>query len=270
MERLLTALIGVVLCVNVHAEDMTLWSATNDLKYELGGLVGAITYLGVKEWDWGSSGFQFNNEGWFGQDTGSAGTDKLGHMYSSYLMNEFLFYRLHGKTNNRVDSANYSAGMTWGMMMFVEAFDGVSGDHGFSYEDVVMNTAGIAVSHVRNLYPDVAEKFDFRIEYYPSGEKDGFHPVTDYLGMKYFAVLKPAGFSSLKDTYLKYIDFHVGYTADDYYQPDQRKFWRRDLYVGVGLNLSEIFRLKKSNPIRKVLNYYQPPYTYVNQSVYKD
>jgi len=46
---------------------------------EFGLLFAGISYIGVSNWNWGSSHFRFHPEGWFGNKTGSGGTDKLGH-----------------------------------------------------------------------------------------------------------------------------------------------------------------------------------------------
>jgi len=41
-------------------------------------------------------------------DTGSAGADKLGHMYSSYLINELFTKSLISKTDDKMQAAMYS------------------------------------------------------------------------------------------------------------------------------------------------------------------
>jgi hypothetical protein len=48
-------------------------------KLESGAGLAGITVIGIQSWKWGSnSSFRFNSEGWFGEDTGSGGADKLG------------------------------------------------------------------------------------------------------------------------------------------------------------------------------------------------
>ena len=48
---------------------------TTSIPYAVGGLFAGITVIGFNNWDWGSSSFRFNSEGFFGKDTGSLGMD---------------------------------------------------------------------------------------------------------------------------------------------------------------------------------------------------
>jgi hypothetical protein len=61
---------------------------------EFGAFFAAITYIGIKNWNWGNSGFRFHPEHWFGRSTGSGGTDKLGHFYTTYVMSDLLFHAI--------------------------------------------------------------------------------------------------------------------------------------------------------------------------------
>jgi len=221
---------------------LTIAEAAKELKWELGGLSSAILYLGLKEWEWGSSSFKFNDEGWFGINTGSGGADKLGHLYSTYLMNEFLTNRLYHKTGNLNDAALKGAIFSGGLMLLVEAFDGVSSDHGFSYEDLIMNSMGIGISYLKNTVPGLRNKLDLRVEYHRS-QGDTGHPITDYSGYNYSAVLKLGGFKSLRTTPLKYVELQLGYHAEGF-KKDDRPFLdkkKAEVYAGIGLDLSQVF-----------------------------
>ncbi|HIO92156.1 MAG TPA: DUF2279 domain-containing protein [Leucothrix mucor] len=255
---------------------LTLGEAAQELKWELGGLTGGILYLGLQEWDWGSSSFKFNNEGFFGMDTGSGGADKLGHLYTSYVMSEFLTDRLYHKTGNLNDAAMKGAIFSAGLMLFVEAFDGVSSDHGFSYEDLVMNTAGIGVSYLKNTVPGLRNKLDLRVEYHRSKADTG-HPITDYTGYNYSAVLKLGGFKELRKTPLKYVELQLGYHTEGFKKGDRPYFDKKktELYAGIGLDLSEaLFKpLKKQTDSELVgladtfFRYYQAPGIYTTTSL---
>ncbi|MCK5902645.1 MAG: DUF2279 domain-containing protein, partial [Cocleimonas sp.] len=205
------------------AKKLTFGEAADALKWELGGITGGILYLGLKEWEWGSSSFNFNDEGWFEMNRGSGGADKLGHLYSSYLMSEFLTHRLYKKTGNLNDAALHGALFAESLMLFVEAFDGVSSDHGFSYEDLIMNTAGIGISYLKNTVPALRNKLDLRVEYHPSKADKG-HPITDYTGYNYSAVLKLGGFQSLRKTPLKYVELQLGYHTEGFKKADKAYF----------------------------------------------
>ena len=252
--------------------------AASDIKYELLALIGGITVLGVSEWDWGDSKFHFNNEDWFGMNTGSGGMDKLGHMYSSYLIAEILTNRLNRKSNHIKSSAKYAGYFTLGAMLYVETFDGFSSDHGFSYEDMSMNILGVGLSYLRNVYPSFGEKLDFRIAYEPSDGNSGFHPITDYSGMKYIAALKLNGFDKLKDSPLKYLELHTGYYTRGFQKEDRpyTNTKRQKLYVGFAFNFDELIFKPFKDHLGKpgeyasaILHYYQPPKTFTETEVYE-
>ena len=255
---------------------LTVGEAAEELKWELGGMTAGILYLGLKEWDWGSSSFSFNNEGFFGLDTGSGGADKLGHLYTTYLIDEFLTDRLYHKTGNLNDAALKGAIFSAGLMLFVEAFDGVSSDHGFSYEDLMMNTAGIGISYLKNTVPGLRNKLDLRVEYHRS-QADTGHPITDYTGYNYSAVLKLGGFKALRTTPLKYVELQLGYHTEGFKKADRPYFDKKktELYAGIGLDLSEaLFKpLKKQTDSELVdaadtfFRYYQAPGIYTTTSL---
>jgi hypothetical protein len=226
-----------------HTDYSNLIEASKENWLEIAGLFGGITYLGAKEWEWGSSSFKFNDEGWFDMDAGSGGADKLGHLYSSYLMTEFLTHRMKTKGYSAESSAKYSAYLSWGLMLYVEIFDGYSSDHGFSYEDLIANTTGIGVSYLKAKYPDIlGDTLDLRVEYSPSKGMKGFHPITDYSGMKYIAVAKLSGIDLFKDTPLKYVEFQLGYYSRGFNKDDRPyiNYKTTETFIGLSLNLSEL------------------------------
>ena len=255
-------------------EPLSTYQAANAIKWEVGLVAAGAVYLGLDSWNWGSSNsFKFNDEGWFGLDTGSAGADKLGHMFSSYAMNEFFNKRLNQKTNNKYAAARNSALFSSAIMLGVEIFDGYSDDHGFSYEDFILNSAGIGISYLKNTVPGLDEKLDLRVEYNPTDAYSD-HPITDYSGYTYLAALKLGGFNSLKSTPLKYFELQLGYHAEGFKSNEQAEFpeAKTELTFGIGLDLSEVI----FKPIKKRYNngaieaadtffrYYRPKGTYIS------
>lgn len=260
-------------------ESLTAFSAAEKIKWELAAIVGGTLFLGAKSWNWGSSNsFKMNSEGWFGMDTGSAGADKLGHLYSSYLMNEFFTKSLMNKTDDKMNAALYSAFFSSSIMLLVEVFDGYSVDHGFSYEDLICNTTGIGISYLKNTVPGLDDKLDLRIEYHPTEEHSN-HPITDYSGYTYSAALKLGGFEDLEDTVLKYFELQVGYHAEGFKKNEQNYYpeERTELYFAVGIDLTEVF----FNPVRNYTNsplvdytdtffrYYQAPGIYISTPIHE-
>ena len=212
------------------------------IKWEGLGAFAGITALGVKSWDWGSSGFHFNNEHWFGKSTGSGGADKLGHAFTSYALTNAFAERLQAKGRSPERAALSASLLTSALMLYVEAFDGVSGDHGFSYEDVVMNSLGVGFAYLRQTNPRLKSLVDYRMEYKPSGYK-GFRPFSDYEGQKYLLALKLSGFKSLKQSPLRYFELPAGYYSRGFSKEARNdgQFRRQNGFVGIGVNLSQLF-----------------------------
>lgn len=246
---------------------------TLSVKYETLGLFALLTAMGVASWDWGSSSFHFENEGWFSEEeTGSGGVDKLGHAYSTYLMTEFLNHSIQRRSSDPRGGAVTAGILGFSMMTYVEVFDGLSNDHGFSYEDLIMNALGAGFSTLRNQVPGLREKIDFRFQYLPS-PYSSFDPFGDYSGQKYLLAVKLAGFDALKDTPLRYVEIHGGYYARGFSSEEERagEGHDRELYVGIGLNLSELLFGEgphrdhwASKAGRGILSYVQVPYTYLS------
>ena len=242
---------------------------TEDIWLETAAIFAGVTALGFTSWNWSNSDFHFRSEGWFGKDTGSLGMDKLGHAYTSYVIADVLTSRI-GRERNGAEAT--AALIALGAMTYVEIFDGFSSDHGFSYEDMIADGAGIGFAWLRNEVPGLREKLDFRMEYLPSGNVSGFHPITDYSGQKYVLALKLSGFEELQDTPLRFVELQAGYFARGFTDDEEAEGGRprREPFVGIGLNLSQLLLSDDEvrshwagKTARSVLEYVQVPYTYV-------
>lgn len=240
--------------------------------WEMAGIIAALTIKGAVTWKWGTASFAFNPEGWFGKDTGSFGMDKLGHAFSTYLLTELLTDRIRVGAPEPDGAPLTAAALASSVMLYVEMFDGFSVDHGFAYEDLVFNTMGASLSAVRNLVPGIRTKLDFRMEYVPSGNKRGFHPITDYSGQKYVLVLRLSGFELFEDTALQFAELHAGYFARGFTKAERERGEpeRREPYLGIGLDLQQLLLGEEradDAPLvqygRRLFEYYQIPYTYV-------
>ena len=212
------------------------------LKLDLAGLFAILSWSGFNDWKWGSASFRFQSEGWFGMDTGSGGQDKLGHAFSSYLMSEFMYLRLRSYYGRQGPVTPFPALFSWTLMLYVEFFDGFSVDHGFSYEDLLMDAAGATASFLRQRVPGLARAFDFRMEYYPSAGMHGLHPMIDYSGQKFLLALKPAGFGAPPESFLDLLEVHLGYYTRGFSDNDAPHFREKQahLYFGLGANLERI------------------------------
>jgi hypothetical protein len=235
-------------------------------------LFSAITTIGLANWDWGSAKFTFNSEGWFYETKrGSGGMDKIGHTFSTYAMADVLHQSIRAKATDP-QHAELTAGLlSMSLATYIEVFDGFSDQHGFSYEDLLMNGLGAGFSVLRNSVPGMAEKVDFRLQYLPS-PYDTFNPLGDYRGQKYLLAVKFAGFEMFRESPLRYIELHGGYGARGFTIDERRDGVRqeRNLYLGIGVNLQEVLFPAPSpqepafkTGARPLLRYLQIPYTYV-------
>ncbi len=238
------------------------------IKWETAAVLGSTLVLGFMDWDWGSSSFYFDSEGFFGKNTISGGMDKFGHIYGSYTLADFFTYSINRKSGNFEQAALTGSMMSWGVMLVVETMDGFSGDHGFSPEDLLMNTIGVTLSYFRNTNPELGKKIDFRMEYLPSGYDRGFSPHSDYAGQKYLLVLKLGGFEKLEETPLRYLEIQAGYFTEGFNGKEATDRTRHP-FVGIGLNLEELFFGRKNGEEssckfagRQLLQRVQVPCTY--------
>lgn len=246
-------------CGVVNAQTESVWADWRSdvlaTSWETGAVVAGATTLGMKSWDWGSrKQFKWNPEGWFGDTTSSAGTDKLGHAFTSYALSNVFTDRLV-RAGRPVERAALSAALTTqAIMLYVEVFDGYSNDHGFAREDLLMNLMGSGLSYARAVNPKLRDLLDFRMEYQPSGYK-GFRPFSDYAGQKYLLALKFSGVDSLRQTPLRYVELQVGYYACGFSKAEREAGLERTRhnFVGVGLNLGELLfgqRSAQENELR--------------------
>jgi len=243
--------------------------------WESGVVFAGVTAVGLNHWDWGSSNsFRWNPEGWFGDDTGSGGVDKLGHALSSYALTNVLADRLMNRGRSPDRAAMSAALSTQAIMLYVEIFDGFSGDHGFAREDVVMNLLGTGLAYARVINPGLRELVDFRMEYEPSGY-EGFSPFSDYSGQKYLLALKLAGIESLRNSPYRFLELQTGYYTRGFTKAEQADGLTRarHSFVGIGLNLSELLFGQRTsqesslqNAGRLFLEHVQLPYTAIRSS----
>jgi len=223
------------------------------------GSMAVIFMYGLSQWDYGKDGFHFENERWFQRETKYGGADKVGHFWSSYALSHLYsyVYRKWGYTEKEANL--YGALSDLGVQTFMEVADGFS-SQGFSYEDMIMNIVGSGVGYIWGKYPSAARKIDFRMEYTPEFNSRDFGFSTNYERQRFLIALKADGFNFVKNPYLRYLEFHVGYYARGYkdYEVGRSDDRRRHMYVGIGFNVS---RLVQKFVKTTVFDYIQIPYT---------
>lgn len=222
-----------------------------------------IGVWGVIQWDYDTSGFYTTNEGWFQQDTKYGGADKLGHLWSSYVIADGLT-ALYKDWGYAPEKANiYAALSAWTVQAAMEVGDMTSETQGFSWEDIVMNTLGVLTSVLMERYPELDRKIDLRVEYVFDEPVEGI--FDDYSNQYYSMVLKLDGFDCIENPLLKYLEFHGGYYTRGYGDGDPDND-ERSLYAGVSVNFSRLLSQNDWPKTGKVLEYLQPPYTVAKAS----
>lgn len=224
----------------------------------------AILGWGVAVWDYGQRSPRFRDEGWFERTSNEGGADKLGHLYSGYVLSHLFDWQYRRWGFDREQAIRLGVLSSAGLTMLVELGDSFS-EFGFSYQDALFSLLGAAVGYGMVRFPEIARKVDFRVEYDPFRSSTRKTDVTtDYDRHTYLLAFKLDGFDTFRDTPLGYLEVHLGYYArgyDEYdglpWQVDER---RRSVYVGVGLNVGKVLK-----PLwdTRIFNYVQVPYTYV-------
>lgn len=223
------------------------------------GMASFITLWGVVNWDYFQDSPTAGSEGWFGRDTKSGGADKLGHAYTSYIMTHAFTSTYQSWGYDNETASIYGSLSSFGIQALMEVGDSFS-KFGFSYEDLIANAVGTGTGYLMWRYPKIRDKIDFRVEYAPAFDTADF--ITDYEHYKFILALKFNGFERFRNGPLSYLELHMGYFTRGYTDlvPDNEE---RNLYFGIGINLSKIFRQRGHKKVSTFLNYYQVPYTYL-------
>lgn len=236
----------------------------------------ALTWYGRQNWwqDGFTGDFRTVREGWFGQGTMAGGADKLGHFYTNYAGTRLLTRAFRYAGNDENTALWLGAAVVLGSMTAVEVADGYARRWRFSREDALMNVVGTAAGVLFERSPWLDDMVDLRVHYVPSDVGgDKFDPFGDYSGTTYVAAFKASGVAALRARpWLRHLEFSLGYGTRNYHdaRPDLMTQRRRQVYVGVALNLSELLgqTVYRTRPgarshqaARTILEYVQVPGT---------
>ncbi|MGM0594071.1 MAG: DUF2279 domain-containing protein [Pseudomonadota bacterium] len=220
--------------------------------------IGIVTAWGVAQWDYFSNSPKMGSEGWFGNSTDEGGADKLGHMYSTYVTAHGLSYLYETWCIKQEDAALYGALSSFAIMGYMEVGDSFS-SYGFSKEDFIANSLGSLLGYYTYLSPELGDKIDMRMEY--GLEPNSSDVSTDYENTKYLFALKLNGFDAFRDSFLKHVELQAGYYVRGF--DDSLETRERNLFYGVGINLTDLFRRHSYNRTSTLLKYVQVPGTNV-------
>ena len=216
--------------------------------------MGVVTVWGIAYWDYFTQSPTSGSEDWFQNDTKSGGADKLGHIYTAYVASHGLSYLYETWCINKDDAALYGALSSMAILGYMEVGDSFS-EFGFSKEDMIANGVGSLLGYYLYVNPELSNKIDLRLEY-------GLHSndtdiTTDYENHKYLIALKLNGFEYFRHNFMKHIELHLGYYTRGFDDPLDSK--ERNLFFGIGINLTDLFRRHSYNKTSTVLKYIQVP-----------
>ena len=166
-----------------------------------------------------SSGFFFNAD-W---DENFRDQDKFGHLHGGYHLARFGDALLRSACVSKGRATAWSAAYAAAFQLQIEIWDGRYEKYGFSYPDLIANTAGTAIAVVHAVYP-ATRVIKPTISYFPSpamrnadnipGE---LRPSLDYTGQTYW----------------------VSADVDALLSPSARRYWPGILRVSAGHSITD-------------------------------
>lgn len=220
--------------------------------------LSAITLWGIANWDYFAASPSFKKEGWFSADTREGGADKLGHLYTSYILSHLLsgIYRNWGYDPAR--GSLLGALTSFAAMSWMELGDSFS-DYGFSPEDFIMNTLGCATAYFMENIPGLSDKIDLRVEYRPRFDQADI--FTDYDHQTFLVAFKLDGFDTFANGWAGLLELQLGYAARGY---SGKSYGKRHISIGLGLNVPKILERLGMRRLSRVTRYFQIPFTRVD------
>lgn len=244
------------------------------IKWEIGaGLLWMTASNVYKINKSGATGFHWQHEGWFGDNTFNLGIDKLAHAWNGYWITDAVAARIRYKT--RASNAAWPAfAVSMGLTVYSELWDAHKKSAGFSTNDVIMDFAGATFSVLRNTVPGMKEKVDFRQYVMPNDDIYTPSGVKHFRQLRYLMALKLSGFEGLENSPLRFVELHAGYRATGFSREEKARNapLRQRPFVGIGLNLNQLFFRNPHGWAGKAastaLQYIQVPYTAYHTEVH--
>jgi hypothetical protein len=256
---------------NYLLKDGTTWRDNDSLiGMRLYGILGAVTlvdlagYQRLKElwYDWPTTSFHAIN---FADDFEKyKWMDKMGHFLHAYFASNLFSrgYRWAGLEGNK--SVWYGALSGWLWMLQIEIADGFFTEWGFSWGDLIANSAGSGFSLLQQLYPDEFGGIQPKISYRRSKalKEDRYNNnaksiIDDYEGMTFWLTVNvyhylPKKIQEQCPQWLAPLGIAIGHSAKGIANHPQGGV--REIFLGLDFDLrkiplddeSEIVRFLKS------------------------
>lgn len=190
--------------------------------------------------------------------------DKVGHSFTSFWINDYLYKNLSKKHQQKTKILLYSSLLSFFLISTIEIYDAFGEGWGFSCYDIIANFTGNCLYFINNLYlkNTINLKFSYHFtEYYKYnkrllGSNYAERIIKDYNGQTYWLSID---FSKVISGFPSYLNVSFGYSIDglirakkkDYTIIDLQKFNpQRQYFLSLDINPRKI---KVNN---KVLKYF--------------
>jgi hypothetical protein len=181
---------------------------------------GSLFYLNqawYQNYNTGKFHFFNDNKAWLQMD-------KIGHVYTNYQLSKYMMQSFEWAGFNKKQSLLIGGNIGLVYMTCIEIMDGYSDGWGFSWGDMVSNTAGTYLSIGQKHFFNEQKiwlKFSFSqsglAQYNPSllGNNLPLEILKDYNGQTYWLSFNPLTFKSdkYKNQILKMLNLSFGYSA---------------------------------------------------------
>jgi hypothetical protein len=193
----------------------------------------------------------FHDEGFFSSATYAGGADKLGHMWSNYVLVRSVAGILDWGGASRAVALTTSVGLAQAFFLLVEVKDGYKLQYGFSWGDVLFNSMGNALGVIMTEFPEIDRRIDLKVDYFPSKyylddfASEGLNSAEDYSGQRMLLAYHLASIDALRQSkatsWLRFFDVVVGYRAN-HFKPDASdpSDHVEELYLGVAINFQQM------------------------------
>jgi len=230
---------------------------------------GLITLWGFKNWKWNTESFSFKTEDWFEENSATGGSDKASHFFMTYLISRMLSSRMEDRGLDLKSSSLLGSLSGMLAMSLLETGDATS-PYGFSKEDLLADGLGAISAYFIRTNPFLDDIIDIRVEYFPTTNYlNNPEAAADYSGMKHLLAFKFSGIEKLEKTSLRYFELQLGYYARGYRTYDIGIAKSQQIYVGLGLNLTQFSKEIHIHFLQNLWEFYQPRFTYVEAKIWK-
>ncbi len=206
----------------------------------LGTVIPVHIYQRNAWWQGPRAPFGFVND-W----TYALNVDKLGHLYSGYLLSRLFGYTLRWSGFSEEAGTFYGSALGLSYQMYVEVEDGFHKIYGFSPGDAFSNIIGATIPLAQLTFP-VLRNFSLKYSYWPSrnyrdelkaGQQRTF--IDDYQGMTVWLAMDPHFLmgKELAKVVPSWLGVSFGLAGRDLFIVSKE---RRVVYFSLDYNLSKI------------------------------